>query len=623
MRSVIDDLPPPRAAKSTGLGIDDLPPPPQDKASSAGSIGGAAQAGLEHFGNAASLGYLPQLQALAGKLIPDPGNDVNSKLRARGFQIDEKTPTYLQDRDTNIKRLAKQGEDYPVASGIGTVGGSLATGIAASGLTPINAATRMGRVVQAAKGGALIGGLSNPGDKEGEVDVAQPGDRIIGTIGGGLVGGLGQGAIEGASTVAKGITNLPQSMQAKAEERTFKASGAMLKDYRKAVKNGGPERIHEIGRFMMDNGLAKPGMSVSDTAEASGALKSKIGEALGDAYDRAASSLKGATVPGANLEPQKLADEFLNEYKAAQKGVPGGGSRIRSVQTVLDDLAQLPGDGGFKAVNNFRESLDKLVFAHDRTPGTLPETKQGLADLRSWLDQRVDGAISAVDRATGGQVSQELPGLNREYGLAKEVAKISEDQTLRQNAKNFFSPTDYASAATGAIGGAATGDNLHDKVRNAAIGATLGVVHKVGKTYGTPLVSSALDKTGKALARSPLQAAGTMAKPFLDSAEKSPVAGSLVAALRSKPAFDASEIRNIASEESEAKPPEKGADRWAATGIQKLAEHGRSLSNDQVQALMSSPKGQILLHQASDFKPGSKAMQNVYEQIQKELRKSS
>lgn len=623
MRSVIDDLPPPPSAKSARGGIDDLPPPPQQAKPEKLDLGDMAQAGVEHFGNAASLGYLPQIQATASKLLPDPGNDVNAKLRAQGFTIDEKRPTYVQDRDANIKRLAQQSEDYPVASGIGTVTGSLASGIAASGLTPINAATRMGRVVQAAKGGALIGGLSNPGDKEGEVNLSQLGERGVGLAGGAIVGGLGQGAIEGVSSLAKGVTNLPNSLQAKAEERTFKASGAMLKDYRKAVKNGGPERVHEIGRFMMDNGLAKPGMSVSDTAEASGELKNKIGEALGDAYDRASSALNGAHVPAADLNPQKLADEFLTEYKAAQKGVPGGGARIKSVQSVLDDLSQLPGNGSFKPVNNFRQSLDELVFAHDRTPGTLPETKQGLADLRSWLDQRVDGAISAIDRATGGKVSQELPDLNRQYGLAKEVSKISQDQTIRQNANRFFSPTDYASAATGAIGGAATGDNVHDKIRNAAIGATLGVANKAARTYGTPLVSAGLDKAGKALARTPLQAAGQMAKPILDAAERSPVAESVVTMLRSKPAFEPAPLRNVASDDADAKPAPKGAERWAISGAQKLAEHDPKMDPSDLQALLQTPKGQSLLHQASDLKPGSKAMQNIYDQIQKELRKSS
>lgn len=56
-----------------------------------------------------------------------------------------------------------------------------------------------------------------------------------------------------------------------------------------------------------------------------------------------------------------------------------------------------------------------------------------------------------------------------------------------------------------------------------------------------------------------------------------------------------------------------GEDRWAAQGIQKLRIQDPRLSK----RLLQDPKGRKLLIQASDLSPGSKALKNIMNQIQK------
>lgn len=605
------------------------------------TVAGAAQAGIEHFGNAAALGYLPQIQAairpgMDSALDLVTGQDTTGKPKIQkaleAFELANPTSAiariikqgfmpdkgYIADRDENLKRIEQEGKDYPLSSAAGTVAGAVASGAALSGVAPLSAATRLGRIGQAAKGGAILGAISNPGDTEGEVGGLQLGDRATGTLKGAAVGAAAQGTLEAAGRGVKALASLPGKLQGKAEERAFKAAGAMLKDYRKAGDTG---RIQEIGRFMLDNDMIKPGMAVADVAEKSSTVRNEIGDSLGKAYDKAAAALKGQNVPHANLDPKTLADEFMTEFSAAQKGVPGGGARIRSVQSVVDDLKDLPPDGGFTAVNKFRQSLDDLVFAHNKTMGTLPETKQGLAALRSWIDQRVDGAISAVDRATGGKVSQELPELNRQYGLASEVSKISSDQAFRQNANRFFSPSDYASGMGGAIVGAASGgDTLADRLKHAAVGASLGLANKAVRTYGTPLVSQALDKTGGALAR--LSGVGAAVTPALTAAERSPIALAS-AGTASRQGLEAAALPKVASAEPEQNrsPSQlRGEALWVNSGVQALKEHGAAISDDQAKELASTTKGKQLLIQASNLKPGSKAMDRLHEQIKTQLK---
>lgn len=606
---------------------------------------GAAQAGIEHFGNAAAMGYLPQIQAAVQPNVDSAmdlatGNNVSgkpflgkvldvvelahptaaiSKVIRQGFMPDK---GYVEARDENIRRLEKEQRDYPLSSTAGTVAGSIAGGAAMSAAAPINAATTAGRVLQAAKGGAIVGALSNPGDVEGQVGGLQLDERKSNTVKGAALGAVAQGALEGVSKGVKSVAGVADKLQGKAEERAFKAAGAMLKDYRKAGSEG---RVRELGRFMLDNDLVKPGMTVADVAEKSSAIRDEIGDAIGTAYDTAAASLKGKNVPLSNLDPKTLAEEFMNEYAASQKGIAGAGARVRSVQAVVDDLKELPADGGFKAVNKFRQTLDDLLFAHNKTPGTLPETKQGLAAFRSWLDQRVDGAVAAVDRATGGTVSQQLPELNRQYGIASELSKISKDQAFRQNANRWLSPSDYASGLGGAAIGAMSGDSLEDRAKKAAIGAGLGLVNKAARTYGTPLVSTGLDRVGSSLAKTPLASAGAAVTPLLEASKGGAGAMAATEGALSRPNL-APALKVAKSEGSGDRAPAdqpRGESKWANDGLNVLQSAGNKISDAQAKSLLASPKGRRLLIEASDLRPGSKAMQNVYDQIQKELKKGS
>ena len=92
--------------------------------------------------------------------------------------------------------------------------------------------------------------------------------------------------------------------------------------------------------------------------------------------------------------------------------------------------------------------------------------------------------------------------------------------------------------ATGAMAGAASGDSIEDKVKNAAIGASLGVIHKGARTYGTPIVSRAIDTAGKALSKTPLSAVGELTSPALSAAERSPGALANTARVLSDPRLE-------------------------------------------------------------------------------------
>lgn len=185
-----------------------------EKTPAPASKGSGAQAALESFGNAATLGYLPQLQAAAGRLMPNPSAGVDAELEAKGFKI-SKPDGYVQARDENIRRHAQQKADFPLATTAGSVAGAVGGGL----MLPMGAlakgATLGAKALQGAKAGAAMGGLMNPGDVQGDVTL-MPVERLKNAAAGGALGAaipaamdlLGKGAGFAAKKLSSALTGV-------------------------------------------------------------------------------------------------------------------------------------------------------------------------------------------------------------------------------------------------------------------------------------------------------------------------------------------------------------------------------------------------------------------------------
>ena len=81
------------------------------------SLGDKAQAALEGYGNAVSVGTLPILQAAAqssGLLYPDPNAKLNEELKAKGIKIDEpEYGNFKTELAQNLARNDRQAKEMP------------------------------------------------------------------------------------------------------------------------------------------------------------------------------------------------------------------------------------------------------------------------------------------------------------------------------------------------------------------------------------------------------------------------------------------------------------------------------------------------------------------------------
>jgi hypothetical protein len=194
---------------AAGLGFDpDKYLQEKQKQDAPGDTIGAA---IEGFGQGASMGYLPELQALAGKLMPDPNAKLDAGLKKMGFDVQQGKETYTQLRDENVKRQDALSKSNPVAYYGSMVGGAVATAPAIEAALTKAAPSLAGLSLakRAAATGAVMGAAANPGSTEGEIAPIQPLERGKNAV-------LGAGLGFGLSKLGQAVSSARAALKAPA-----------------------------------------------------------------------------------------------------------------------------------------------------------------------------------------------------------------------------------------------------------------------------------------------------------------------------------------------------------------------------------------------------------------------
>lgn len=447
------------------------------------NLPGAAQAGLESFGNTATLGYLPQLQALASKAMPNPTADLDEELRAQGFKISQQPSTYLGERDANLARQQMQQEQHPVASGVGT-----ALGIAATALVPGGAIAKGAgygqKVWQGAKIGGLMGAAANPGDVQGEFSPVQLAERIEGGAKGALFGGVLSGAVDDAQVVfergAKAFGN-------KAALKAARAVGRPTPTQAKEMARTGQDVA--LGRTLLDEGavpiLGTPGRIAKRVEK----LKEKTWGAVEDLLNKGGDD---AVVDGAEAGMRILNSEELTLLREA--GETG------AVQALEDAAEQLAGMGKvtLPKAQQIKRTIDKQINYNKAIPDMTGGQAARFAKRTALRDQ-MDDAVTGL-----GGAKNELKGAFRKHGLLEKASEIGEKEAGRQQANRAISLTDTVAAAGALSSG---GGPL--------LSLAAGAINKAGRTFGNSVQARGFDAASKLMAKSPAMTAYAQRNPIM------------------------------------------------------------------------------------------------------------
>lgn len=493
------------------------------------------EAGIEGFGTAATLGYLPQIQAGVEKgvdylssFIPGTSANTDKQLREQGFQVE--SPSYIQMRDENLRRQQELQQQNPISYGAG----QLAGGIAASApLAGAGAASLGGRVLQAAGTGVIEGGLYNPGDKEGELSGLQLEDRAKQAAVGGLIGGVGQVLGTGVSKVAEKFKEAPKALKNYAELKAFKQSGAMLKDFR---KNLGNNRANEIGREMLDKGIVSAGDSFEDIALKSSTLKAEAGKELGDIYSTtlAGLNLDDPKLVATRINPKDIADKLRVEISDKLKGKPGASTVLDRVAKELDTLAENSDDLSLDKAVELKSAFDDMINYNKPIKDDTILADQ-FRRMRRALNNAIDTRVESIGKASSDpELIKRLQSAKKTYGNMAEVSGIAKDRVARENANRLFSLGDRISGVSGAVLGGVQSGNIEGAIKGGIAGLLVGKASRLG---GNAISAKAIDTTAKILESNP-NLLGKWAEPLTMAATKSPKAfASTVETFRRDPEF--------------------------------------------------------------------------------------
>lgn len=526
-----------------------------------------ADTALEHFGKGASLGYLPQLQAGAEQVMTPALNFLTGN--------DVKADDYLTARDKNIKRQTQQAKDNPITAGVSDLAGGLATGIATSPLMPgAGAATTLGGkiglgAIQGARTGLVYGAVANPGDVEGVINPLQLQDRGVNAIKGGLAGAaIGAAAPVVGQAIKSGAATVSDKLKTLAEKSAVNATGATGKQ--------ASNFNDTAGRELLDRGIVKFGDTQSKIAERASAAVDAANKQIDDSLT--ALEAKGVKVDGNAI--YKTVRDKISELKSD----PSQADIAKHLESELDNLIN---STETKGTSDFGvKEAEQIKRGYNRKAGNWADPEKSQAGKTMYQSYRgaVEDAAQAADPATAKLFEEG----KKSYGLLAPIQEAAERRAATTAQSPAGGLADLTAAGVGALKGGPVGM----------------VVAPVARRVLAPRLASSIATSSDYLA---------------DQLRKVPQ----LAALEAKqPAAFQSMISRLKSPDN-ATPtikaaenkPTKGPDKWAADGQTNLIAHDPTSLDGFTQEDLKDPKTKDLMIQASDLKPGSKAMEAILSKI--------
>lgn len=501
------------------------------------------EAFAQGFGNAASFGYLPQIQAATEPVIQGVmdyfgGDNTDEKLKAQGFKFEEQPQdSYVQRRDKYIQNQEALSKENPGSYMTGAVGGALTSGIATGGGLSkflggagdaLKLTGRLGeignRFGQAVGNGLVTGAIANPGDVEGEVSPLQLRERGDNALKGAAIGAVTQAGGEIIGSASRAIKNSPAVMDKLSRFSSFKSLGASKKDF---AKEFGKDAHGEIGQTLLDKGIVKAGQSLDEMLPKIQSEKDVAGKAIGEIMKNSDDFVKNPNVlpfgkkrllEQTQLNGKKLADIAQARIGKSFKNNLDNSQVKDRVENILNNL-KASDEISILDLQDMKIGLDEAIdWSKSAREATIIQDQ--IRTVRGVLDKALKNRVNAIGRASGDPATiTRLKDANKMYGQMATAERIAKNKLASDNANRWFSLTDTI-VGTGA--GAAIGEvnSPEDLVKKGLYGVAGAIANRTGRRYGLPTVAKTAQSLGKML-----QTPANMAKfgePLIEAAKHSP-----------------------------------------------------------------------------------------------------
>lgn len=434
------------------------------------ALGGALQG--------ATFGFADEL-AGAARAAMDP-----EAIRREGL-----LEAYKKQRDISRAKFAQEEQANPKSFLAGELGGGILTGGAAS-------------LPKAMALGAAYG----LGKAEGS-PLEQAGQAVTGAA----LGGVGEKALgavspylqKGAQRIGEGIASRGEALKTAAEPAAFAATGAMLKDMRKAGKY---DQVHKIGRDLLEERVVTPFASRKEIAERAGEKAEQFGKEIGDTLNKL-DDVVAEMKAKAPLDKRKAiyGNHFINRIKnEVLPDIYNNPAIVDEVAPAIEKKLEAIGEKykdkylSFNEAEGLKRKFQDLIKYEQMNPSAKMEGLQSLA--KSMKGTVEDYAEKAANKAQKPELLEQFQKAKSKYGSMAEAERIAKDRVAREEANRFISPSDYGVGLSGGLAAAARGADP-SIIGLAALAGT--IVNSIGRKYGNQMYAASLDATGNLLKSAP------------------------------------------------------------------------------------------------------------------------
>lgn len=316
----------------------------------------------------------------------------------------------------------------------------------------------------------------------------------------------------GGQIIGKGISALFSKAASKANTAAVDSAGFMKRDYVKAYKRGGEDRLQEIGGMMnthtLQDGtpLLSGGDTYKDTAAKLAKYKSEVGSKLSALYQQAEAKMGELATSGnpfvkddivaAQINPQQIIDEATSGIQKQFKGKMGSSSAMKTLEADLADIKQNGELIDIAKATEIKHDIDTAIN-YDKKFSEFPMAQKMLKKVRDSFATAIEKQLDAVDKYLPGEMASSLRNLNHTYGMTAEAAPIALKKAAGEAANVAPSLRETIVGGAGMAAGIASAHSVEDAILRAGLGAGAGVGMNLARTYGNPIEARALYRMGQ------------------------------------------------------------------------------------------------------------------------------
>jgi hypothetical protein len=453
---------------------------------------------LEHFGNSATLGYLPNIQAAVEPLT----NRIYSGISGQNIEEDK---NYVQRREENKKRLQNQEKEYPEASFAGTLAGSIVPSVPLLGATnKIKAMSNLARskavsnrIAHAMAVGGIQSSLMNPGENEDEISGPQLNERASNAAIGAALSGPLHYIAEKFPQVRNKVSSY---IKDKSERLAFRALGPF-----KRQVNQNSHRINDIGRTALDEGIISfPPRNAENIEKSAKSARLLAGQKLGEIIDDLAELESHAIKSGADL---KDIGKELRERLIKKSDIPSVNKMNEFYKELISEFEE--GQSfNFKKLVQEKRNVKDLINWNRLKEADIPILEKFHRALYASLKKAEESGAKAIAEAyPQAESSQSFQPAKKLYGELKEAQKIAKNRADAQRANQIMGLKSAVYGAAGAGLGGTIGHKiggLPGAIGGSIIGGKIGSISNyLAKNYGSQFSAYILDQAAKLLEQSP------------------------------------------------------------------------------------------------------------------------